>query len=162
MIPRGPRRVHRAAMWKFARRTPAPFARCLKVIGIATLACGACTAPARLACTPETGSQVSLFTLYLGKAIPGRPDLTDREWQLFLDQTVTPSLPDGYTVLDANGAWRDPRTHRTAGEATKVLIAALPDNPASLAAINRVRSSYQTQYHQQLVGMTVEPVCAAF
>jgi hypothetical protein len=105
---------------------------------------------------------MAVFTLYLGKAIPGRRDLTDQEWQSFLDQTVTAALPHGYTILDANGAWMSPTTHRTAREGTKVLIAALPDTKDSLAAVNRVRSEYQAEFNQQLVGMTVEPACATF
>jgi len=105
---------------------------------------------------------MAVFTLYLGKAIPGRTDLTEREWLSFLDGTVTAALPNGYTILDANGAWMNPITRRTITEPTKILIAALPEAPDSLAAINRIRTAYQTQFHQLLVGMTVEQVCAAF
>jgi hypothetical protein len=105
---------------------------------------------------------MALFTLYMGKAIAGRPDLTDAEWRSFLDRSVTVALPDGYTILEGNGAWMSPASHRTVREATRVLIVALPDTPSSLAAVNRVRQDYQTAFHQQLVGMTVEPVCAAF
>jgi hypothetical protein len=123
---------------------------------------GACTGPTRPTCAAGTGRPMALFTLYLGKAIPGRSDLTEQEWQSFLDYTVTFALPSGYTVLDANGAWMSPATHRTVEEATKVLIVALPDTPESLAAVNRVRQGYQTEFHQQLVGMTIEQACATF
>ena len=77
---------------------------------------------------------MSLFTLYLGEAIPGRDDLTDKEWQSFLDGTVTVNLPNGYTVLDGFGAWMNPATHKTSREATKVVVVALPDAPESLAS----------------------------
>ncbi len=100
--------------------------------------------------------------LFFGKAIPGRTDLTDSEWNQFLDDTVTVSLPDGYTVMDANGAWMNPVTHATVREAAKVLIVALPDTPASLAAIARIRGAYQIRFRQQLVGMTVEHACGSF
>jgi hypothetical protein len=105
---------------------------------------------------------MAVFTLYFGEAIRGRPDLTEREWQSFLDHVVTPGVPDGYTVLDGSGAWRNPATGTTAAEATKILIVALPDTPDSLAAINRIRAAYQTDFRQLLVGMTVEQACAAF
>jgi hypothetical protein len=105
---------------------------------------------------------MAVFTLYFGEAIRGRADLTEQEWRSFLDRVVTQVVPDGYTVLDGNGAWRNPATGTTAREATKILIAALPDTPDSLAAINRIRSAYQTDFHQLLVGMTVEQACAAF
>ncbi len=103
-----------------------------------------------------------VFELFLGKAIRGRADLTEPEWIQFLDDTVTVNLPEGFTLFDAAGGWMDPVTHRTTREATKVLLAALPDTPASLEAVNRVRSAYQVRFRQQLVGMTVEHACGSF
>jgi hypothetical protein len=105
---------------------------------------------------------MAVFTLYFGEAIPGRDALTDKEWRSFLDATVTASLPNGYTVLEANGAWMNPITQRTITEPTKVLVAALPQVPDSLAAINRIRTAYQLKFDQQLVGMTVQEACGTF
>ena len=135
-----------------------------RIAGLIALAAslGACSGPVHPACTPGTGSAMALFTLYLGEAIRGRPDLTNEEWQSFLDNTVTTALPDGYTILDGNGAWMNPVTHKTGKEATKVVIAALPDTQESRTAINRIRFAYQIAFHQQSVGMTVQPACGAF
>lgn len=105
---------------------------------------------------------MAIFTLYLGTAIPNRYDLTDNEWRAFRDQTVTANLPNGYTVLDGSGGWMNPITRKTIKERTKVLIAALPETPDSLAAIERIRTAYQVNFHQQLVGMTVEQACGTF
>ncbi len=135
-----------------------------RIAGIAGLltSLGACAGPVQPRCTPGGGGPVALFTLYLGKTIPGRTDLTEQEWKAFLDSTVTVNLPNGYTVSDANGAWMNPITRKTIREATKVLVAALPEGPDSVAAVNRIRQDYQIKFHQQLVGMTVEQACAAF
>jgi hypothetical protein len=121
-----------------------------------------CTSQTSQTCAPGLGPPVAIFTLFLGKAIPGRDDLTDKEWQSFLDATVTANLPNGYTVFDANGGWMNPATHRTIREGTKVLLVALPEVPESLAAINRIRTAYQVRFQQQLVGMTVEHACGEF
>jgi hypothetical protein len=123
---------------------------------------GGCAAQTNRSCGPGLGSPMAVFTLYLGESIPGRDDLTAKEWRAFLDTTVTENLPNGYTVFDANGGWLNPITHTTVNEHTKVLLVALPDVPDSLAAINRIRITYQTQYRQQLVGMTVEYACGTF
>jgi hypothetical protein len=56
----------------------------------------------------------------------------------------------------------NPVTRKTVREATKVLVAALPETPASVAAVERVRQAYQSRFHQQAVGMTVERACGAF
>jgi len=108
-----------------------------------------------------------LYELYFGRsvpdnAVPGNKEVTDRDWSGFVEQVITTNLPNGYTVLDATGAWMNPRTQRTVREATKVLQVALPDTPDGLAAIARIRTAYQTQFHQQLVGMTTHTVCASF
>jgi hypothetical protein len=127
---------------------------------IASLA--GCAAPTTPACAPGYGQPVAIVTLYFGKAIPGRSDLTDQEWQGFLGSAIAANLPDGYTVWDANGGWLNPITDKTVREGSKVLLVALPEAPDSLAAIGRIRSAYQTQYQQQSVGMTVEHGCGAF
>jgi hypothetical protein len=123
---------------------------------------GACTVPAPQYCAAGTGSPVLVVDLFFGKAIPGRGDLTHEEWNRFIDDTVTVNLPDGFTVIDANGAWMNPVTHATVREASKMLVVAVPDTAASLAAIARLRNEYQTRFQQQLVGMLVEHACGAF
>ena len=135
--------------------------RCAVLMALLT-GLGACAGPLPAACAPGTGSAMAVFTLYMGESIRGGPNLTAEEWQSFLETTVTTALPDGYTTLEANGAWLDPETRRTSKEPTKVLIAAMPDTPESLAAINRVRFAYQQAFRQQSVGMTVQPACGMF
>jgi hypothetical protein len=134
------------------------FASCLALSLLA--ACTRPPPPPR--CAPGLGAPIAIFTLYLGTAIPNRYDLTDNEWRAFRDQTVTANLPNGYTVLDGSGGWMNPITRKTIKERTKVLIAALPETPDSLAAIERIRTAYQVKFHQQLVGMTVEQACGTF
>ena len=141
------------------RRRRALAASC--IVGLAT-GLGACTGPAGPACAPGVTTPMAVFTLYFGKAIAGRGDLTEQEWQSFLDDTVSANLPNGYTVLDANGAWLNPATRKTAREATKVVVAAMPETPDSSAAIERVRRAYQARFKQLAVGMTVEQACGAF
>ena len=135
--------------------------RLLVVVGV-VMGLGGCAAPVTRSCAPGYGPPVTVFTLFLGKAIPGREDLTDREWSAFLDTVVTANLPNGYTVMDARGGWMNPITHNTIKEATKLLLVALPDLPDSLATINRIRTAYQLRFHQQLVGMTVTSACGTF
>jgi hypothetical protein len=123
---------------------------------------GGCAAQTGASCAPGLGAPVAIYTLFLGKAIAGRADLTDKEWRAFLDTTVTAYLPNGYTVLDANGGWMNPVTHKTFNEGTKVLVVALPEGPDGLAKVQRVRTAYQIKYQQQLVGMTVAHACGVF
>ncbi len=105
---------------------------------------------------------MQIFSLYFGRSVSGRAQVSDQEWNEFRDQVVTPTLPDGYTVLDGQGAWMNPRSHVTISEATKILVVALPDAPASRGEINRIRSAWQHRFHQYAVGMTVQTGCGSF
>ncbi len=121
-----------------------------------------CAATPAAVCSPGLGRPMQVFELFFGRAIAGRNDLTETEWQRFLDDTVTVNLPGGYTVMDGSGAWMNPVTRQTTREASRVILVALPDSPDNLAAVNRIRTAYQETFHQQLVGMTVAPACASF
>jgi hypothetical protein len=105
---------------------------------------------------------MQIFSLYFGRSVSGRAPVNDQEWNEFRDQVVTPALPDGYTVLDGQGAWMNPRSHLTISEATKILVVALPDATASPGEINHIRSAWQHRFHQYTVGMTVQTGCGSF
>ena len=122
-----------------------------------------CMPPAEsgpLACGAATPMQI--YQLYFGRGIKGGGMVSDQDWTAFRESTITPNLPSGYTILDASGGWAAAGTGKAVIDPTKVVIAAMPDQPASLVAIDRVRSGYQTRFNQDLVGMIVQPGCASF
>ena len=48
--------------------------------------------------------------LFFGRSIAGRGPLSDAEWAGFAAEVVTPNFPDGFTVMDGEGQWRNPAT----------------------------------------------------
>ncbi len=120
---------------------------------------GGCSAPV---CRGDIGEPMRIYTLFFGLAVAGAPDVSDQQWAAFRDRVITPHVPDGYTVLDAQGAWRATDSQRTVTERSKMLIVALPDRQQSADAISQIRAAYQTMFHQQSVGLIVQPGCAAF
>ena len=113
-------------------------------------------------CPAGQGEPMTVFELFFGRGIQGQPEFSDRAWDDFVDQVVTPNLPNGYTVFDGTGAWRNPATGRSTHERTKILLVALPAATTGAAAITRIRNAYAARFHQTLVGLTVAPACAAF
>jgi uncharacterized protein YceK len=113
-------------------------------------------------CQPEAGQGMQIYTLYFGRSVRDRAPVSDPEWRNFRNQVITPALPDGYTVLDGQGAWMNPHSRVTIAEATKVLVVALPEAPDNLTVINRIRNSWQHRFHQYVVGMTVQSGCGSF
>ena len=100
--------------------------------------------------------------LFFGRRINGRGPLTDAEWAEFAAQTVTPNFPDGFTVFDGEGQWRDPRTGHIAHGPTKILLVAARREPDLARRLSAVIDAYKTMFHQQSVGLITRYSCAAF
>src|SRR6185312_9581114 len=65
----------------------------------------ACGAPR---CPPGAGQSMQIHSLYFGRSVAGRAEVSDQEWRDFREQVITPALPDGYTVVNGQGAWMNP------------------------------------------------------
>jgi hypothetical protein len=100
--------------------------------------------------------------LFFGRAIKGREPLTDAEWAEFAAQTITPNFPDGFTVFDGEGQWRNPQTGQIAGSPTKILLVAAKPEPDLARRLSAVIDAYRAQFHQQSVGIITRDTCAAF
>jgi hypothetical protein len=59
--------------------------------------------------------------LMFGRNIGGRLGVTEARWARFLAREVTPRFPDGLTVFDANGQWRDAKRGRAVREPSKIV-----------------------------------------
>ena len=126
-------------------------------------ALGGCGAPGSSSSRPcSIGSPNLMVALFFGRAMPDGSEVGEQDWRRFVDRVVARDLPDGFTVLDASGAWLSPASHATRNEPTKLLLVSLPATPAALARVQRVRAAYQRRFHQQLVGMSVQPGCGDF
>jgi len=120
------------------------------------------TAAAEEPC-PFPGQRPMLVTqLFFGQRVGGGGRVTPREWRSFLARTVTPRLPDGFTVSDGYGQWLDPGTRKIAREPSKVLLVAAPDDPALRARIGEIVAAYRDHFRQQSVGVVTSRGCAAF
>ena len=128
----------------------------------ALLMVGSSIAFAKNAPCPFSGQTMMLVTrLYFGQSQDGKP-LAAGQWADFLARMVTPRFPEGFTVIDAMGQWRDPRTKTIAQEDTRVVEIAAPDNAGTRRRIAEVVSLYRARFHQQAVGLVTHSACAAF
>ncbi|HWI29633.1 MAG TPA: DUF3574 domain-containing protein [Stellaceae bacterium] len=108
--------------------------------GCASHAAPDCAPPARA--MPEV-------ELFFGRGLPGGGMVSERDWQRFLDEAVTPRFPDGLTVLDAEGQWRDGDTVQR--ERTKLLLIVAPPAPDLEARLAAVIDGYKQRFQQQAV-----------
>src|SRR5439155_9041430 len=111
-------------------------------------------ASAQLSCTPPQTAMLDIEFL-LGRAGG------DWKWRTFLAREVTPRFPDGLTVYETSGQWRDPQRNIIVRERSRVLrvIAPADTAPDKIAA---VADAYKTRFRQKSVGIVTRPVCASF
>ena len=92
----------------------------------------------------------------------GRGHVSDARWRQFLAREVTPRFPDGLTVYETIGQWRDPRTGAIGRERSRVLRIIVAQGDAVADKIAAVGEAYKRQFRQKSVGVVTREVCAAF
>lgn len=113
---------------------------------------GGCRAPL------DAWTQVEL---YLGRDIPGGGTVSEQAFRRYLAEVVTPEFPDGLTVLDGQGQFRN-SGGRIVREGTKVLLILVPDARAVKGRFDKVIARYKTRFNQESVIRVESPVCLAF
>lgn len=89
--------------------------------------------------------------LFFGTDKPG-PDVTDYQFNRFVNDIVTPRFPAGLTVLAGNGQWQED-SGTIVKERSKVVIILYPADGAeeSSRKIEEIRDAYEKKFQQQSV-----------
>ena len=89
--------------------------------------------------------------------------MTEAEWARFMAEVVTPAFPDGLTVLDGMGQWRN-AAGRVSREDSKILLLVLPgqDQAAASARLAPVTAAWKARFAQESVLTVFRAGCAAF
>jgi Protein of unknown function (DUF3574) len=89
--------------------------------------------------------------LYFGLSERGKP-ISEQQWQSFVDNYITPSFPEGMTIIDAYGQWRDDSTHEITKEKSKMVVLICPKHSeATRRSVEGVKKKYCDLYNQQSV-----------
>ena len=99
--------------------------------------------------------------LYFGLSRADGPNVTEAEFQHFLDTVVTPRFPDGLTLLSGSGQFRG-ASGVVQKEPSKVLILFYVWEPARQKAIERIRAVYKATFHQEAVLRVDDASCVSF
>ena len=80
----------------------------------------------------------------------------------FVDREITPRFPDGLTVFDARGQWRDIQRNRIVREPSKLVQIVLPGKAEDADRLNEIAAAYKSRFRQQSVGVIVRGACVSF
>ena len=128
---------------------------------IALVLCGCSTLGGPQVCLLPSQKPMIEVQLFFGRDIEGRAIVSDAEWADFAATTVAKDFPNGFTVSDGVGQWRDP-SGAVVHEPSKIVLVAADRADTLAPKLNDVIESYRARFHQQAVGVVTRPVCAAF
>ena len=124
------------------------------------LMAGCATAPPSC---PIGTAPVTIAEAYFGRNVKSRAPVTEAEWARFMAEIVTPAFPDGLTVLDGMGQWRN-AAGQISREDSKVLLLVLPgqDQLAAAGRLVPVVAAWKARFAQESVLTVFRQGCAAF
>ena len=97
--------------------------------------------------------------LLFGRDIGNRVGISEAAWRRFVAREITPRFPDGLTVTDATGQWRDPASGKMVREPSKRVEIVLPGHADDEVRIDAVVAAYKRRFHQHSVRVIVQSAC---
>jgi hypothetical protein len=92
----------------------------------------------------------------------GRGKASDARWRSFLAREVTPRFPDGLTVYETTGQWRDPARKLVVREKSRVLRIIVAADEGTNDKIAAMADAYKKQFSQKSVGIVTRSACVSF
>jgi Protein of unknown function (DUF3574) len=171
------KRAHRRVGWSFPGRAPHAHTRavpddarlCANVRDIMIRAFVAsmtslASATALVACStvasPDWCANGAIARLYLGLDTPAG-EVTDEQWRAFVADVMTPQFPEGFTVIDGQGQWRNGRGDLVR-ESTRIVEFVHDGTPRQRERVRTVANDYKRYFNQQAVLVTQAPSSLCF
>src|SRR5690242_20497740 len=110
--------------------------------------CGCASLP--LACLPPSRPMMSAEFLF-GRNIGNHLGVSEAAFAAFVASEITPRFPDGLTVIDARGQWRDVDRGIIVREASKLVRIVFVDDQEKRADLDAIAMAYKTRFKQQAV-----------
>jgi hypothetical protein len=132
----------------------------LLIVAVTTQALSACTVLPQ-ACVPPAESMVTA-ELFFGRKIGDRIGVSEAAFAGFLAREITPRFPDGLTVVDAKGQWRDSERNVRVREPSKLVLLIFRDEPARRESLGAIAEAYKRQFRQQSVLISLRASCVSF
>jgi hypothetical protein len=100
--------------------------------------------------------------LLFGRDIDNHVGVSEAAWRRFVAGEITPRFPDGLTVTNATGQWRDPASGKMVREPSKRVEIVLSGRADDGARLDAVVAAYKRRFHQHSVGVIIQSACVSF
>ena len=110
---------------------------------------------------PAGTDQWTEYRLFFGRSKGGEEVVTDKAWRAFLAEEITPRFPDGLSVLDVAGQWRD-LSGTIVRERSKLLLILAPPGASGMQRTDEIAQAYKRTFGQEFVLRVVTTACVWF
>lgn len=114
-----------------------------------------------LSCPAPQNAMVEVELLF-GRNIGGKPGVSEAQWRAFLAREVTPRFPDGLSVFEAAGQWRNEKSKALIREHSKIVRIVTAADAKADEKIEAVAAVCIKQFGQDSVGIVRGPACVYF
>lgn len=112
--------------------------------------------------TCPNSNAMAQTTLYFGMSRTDGPNMTQAQWQNYVNKQVTPRFKNGLTVFKGRGQWLG-ADGKIAKEPSRALMLIYPKgDQTSQQKIEQLRKIYMQQFHQESVMRIDQKVCVSF
>jgi Protein of unknown function (DUF3574) len=137
------------------------FAPIFSMLLLVAAATGASAQTAEPSCH-GTQQPKNVAELFFGRDIGHRVGVSESDWTRFMARELMPRFPDGLTVTDVIGQWRDRNSGGIAREPSKHVEIVLLGDADDEARLDAVVAAYKRVFHQHSVGVIVRTACVSF
>jgi Protein of unknown function (DUF3574) len=100
--------------------------------------------------------------LLFGRDIGHRLGVSESAFARFVVHEIAARFPDGLTVSNATGQWRDRDSGAMVREPSKRVEIVLPGKADDETRLDAIVAAYKRDFHQQSVVVIVRPACVSF
>ncbi len=139
-----------------AHRSNIVKSRLAVALALLPFALTACNTVRTNAC-PSGSKPAAQELIYFGTQTPSG-QVTPEQWTAFVDQVVTPKLPNGFTTWSASGQWQS-ATSGIVKEPSYVLSLVHQPGQAQGAAVDQIIAAYKSKFQQEAVLRVTSNAC---
>jgi hypothetical protein len=99
--------------------------------------------------------------IIFGRNVRERLVVSEAAFTEFVSVEITPRFPDGLTIINGSGQWRDPQGSNVR-ERAKVVVMTFNDSAQRRVDLVAIADSYKRRFDQQSVLTQVRDVCVSF
>lgn len=100
--------------------------------------------------------------LLFGRDVGHSLGVSERAFSHFVAREITPRFPDGLTISDATGQWRERDTGAITREPSKRVEIVLPGATDDETKLDAIVAAYRYRFHRRSVALILRPACVSF